>query len=92
MSDRDIDGILTERIAICADAGIPVSRETMAQLFLYEQLLIKWQRSKNFIIETDTLFNTGLYKKMIIECTCTLITPYPFFMGFKYEEKHMYAD
>jgi len=56
------------------------------------QLLIMWQRSKNFIIETDNLFNTGLYKKMIIECTCTLIQPYPFFAGYQYEEKHMYSD
>lgn len=49
MSDRDIDGILTERIAICADAGLTVSRETMAQLFLYEQLLIKWQAAINLV-------------------------------------------
>ena len=49
MSDRDIDGILTERVAICADAGIAVSRETMAQLFLYEQLLIKWQAAINLV-------------------------------------------
>jgi hypothetical protein len=37
------------------------------------QLFIRWQRTKNYIIETDNLFNTGLYKTMLIECFCVLI-------------------
>ena len=56
------------------------------------QLLIKWQRSKNIIIETDNLINTGLYKKMIVECLCTLIHPFPWLMGITYSEEHMYGD
>jgi hypothetical protein len=37
------------------------------------QLLIRWQRCKNMIIETDNLFNTGLHKKLCFECFVVLI-------------------
>jgi Ion channel len=56
------------------------------------QLFIRWQRTKNFIIETDNLFNTGLYKIMIIEVCAVLVQPYPFLQGVIYKEAHMYGD
>jgi len=56
------------------------------------QLFIRWQRTKNFIIETDNLFNTGLYKIMIVEVCAVLIQPYPFLQGVMYKEEHMYGN
>ena len=56
------------------------------------QLFIRWQRTKNFIIETDNLFNTGLYKIMIVEVCAVLIQPYPFLQGVLYKEEHMYGN
>lgn len=56
------------------------------------QLLIQWKRSKNMIIETDNLFNTGLFKKMILECLMVLVQPYPFLQGVTYYETAMFAN
>ena len=41
------------------------------------QLFIRWQRTKHYIVEKDTLFNTGLYKTMLKEILCAVISPYP---------------
>ena len=56
------------------------------------QLFIRWQRTKNYIIETDNLWNTGLYKEMCKEIGMVIITPYPFFTGLTYNEYHMYEN
>lgn len=55
-------------------------------------LFIRWKRAKNYIIDTDTIFNTGQYKTMIWEIVTATISPYPFLYGVEYTEVHMYED
>lgn len=43
-------------------------------------------RTKLFYTELDTIFNTGLYKSMIVEMFFCLVMPYPFLYGYTYTE------
>lgn len=92
MSHENEDGSKDDEIQnvlwFCMLASLLMSISIMGNY----QLFIRWQRTKNFIIETDNLFNTGLYKVMIVEVCAVLIQPYPFLQDVLYKETHMYGD
>lgn len=40
-------------------------------------LYIRWMKTKKFYTDLDNLFNTGLFKYMMIEIPLMVIMPYP---------------
>jgi hypothetical protein len=49
-------------------------------------LLIRWLKSKKIYTDLDDLFNTGMFKIMIIEILLMLVMPYPSLYNVVYKE------
>lgn len=40
-------------------------------------LFIRWMKAKKIYTELDNLFNTGIFKYMVVEMLLMLVMPYP---------------
>ena len=58
----------------------------VASIVAKKILYIRWMKSKKFYTDLDNLFNTGLFKFMIIEILLMLVMPYPSLYNHTYQE------
>ena len=55
-------------------------------------LFVRWKRTKRLLSKHDNIYNTGLWKPMILECLITLIQCYPSLYGHTYMEEYNMFD
>eukprot|EP01017_Pseudomicrothorax_dubius_P034560 TRINITY_DN4758_c0_g1_i6.p1 TRINITY_DN4758_c0_g1~~TRINITY_DN4758_c0_g1_i6.p1 ORF type:complete len:400 (+),score=64.40 TRINITY_DN4758_c0_g1_i6:224-1423(+) len=53
--------------------------------------LLEYQKSRNLINKSETIFSSGLHKSMIIEMILTLPHPSPFFIGLTFDMTASYT-
>lgn len=51
-----------------------------------------WMKARGFITQKDDLFNTGMYKTLIVECIVCLISPLPFIHDETFKENNKNYD
>ena len=51
------------------------------------QMDVIWKKKKLILIDSDNIWNTGLYRYMLLEMALALVTCAPFFYNQTYQEE-----
>ena len=78
----------TNTESICSWLNSFINIALVFSLYVNYDLYLRWSQISGSCSPFDNLKNTGMWKKLVVEITINMLSPYQMLKGIKYLEKH----